>query len=98
MTIEPVKIKENEDLDAQFKELSEDEQVYVIYNVYNSTVKLYAGQKIYHLDYLKFENCWKMRTFKDYYEQLKDEPFFKEKMVMRIHKEVCLIRVQMEDN
>jgi len=84
MAIREVKIDTTKDLKKRLERLAKDDSVYILYNVYWTVRRMYENanshraeaDKINIDEMAKWEHCWRLRPFKEYYEQHKDETYF----------------------
>lgn len=104
MTIEQIQIEENvgiEQASLQLKRLAEDDHVYILFNRYDVTRRLYANSKYLNPEDLRFEDCWRLKLFKDYYsnyrERISEENqnpiLLEEEFIHSIKTRFALIRI-----
>lgn len=93
MKIEQIMIDENKEIGPQLKELSLNEDVYILFNAYSTLYRLYEKSKALSPEDLKWEKCWRLRPFKEFYLQRRDRPFFEEEFLMSLRKGTALVEI-----
>lgn len=86
MKVEQIVIDESRAINPQLKELALNEDVYILYNNYRMIYRLYSKTDSLNPDELKWENCWRMYPFKDYYYGRRDDPFFEETLLASLSR------------
>ena len=93
MKVEQIVIDESRAISPQLKELALNENVYILHNNYHRIYRLYCMTDSLNPDELKWESCWRMYPFKDYYYKRRDDPFFEETLLVSLHQGTALVMI-----
>lgn len=93
MKIEQIVIDESKAIGPQLKELSLNEDVYILFNAYRTLYRWYENSKTLSPEDLKWEKCWRLRPFKEFYLQRRDRTFFEDEFLMSLRKGTALVKI-----
>lgn len=91
-SVRPIEIDRHKDLRPQFIELCKNENIYILYNIYNQ-MRTFYNQAGTSIEEPKFENSWRLKPFREYYERNCDKDFFDEVLADRLSKRNALVEI-----
>ena len=93
LTVKQIEL-DRDDYVKQIRELAQENDVFVMYNVWRTFLGWYERANKDLADLGNYNNYWRVRPFKEYYERNRDKPCFEEAIYFRtIHNEYTLIRM-----
>ena len=75
-------------------EMIEKDNVYLLFNRYGTIRSFYESSKHLDPEEVKFEDCWRIIPFRDYYKRNADKPYFTETLRMRLDQKMALVSIE----
>ncbi len=92
LKIEQIKIDKYADLKSQFQKLCKDPDVYIVYNVYKTALQFFERVN----RETSFEDNWRVKPFREYYERNCHKEFFDMILADRLNGVNALVRIGWE--